>query len=295
MRVEANVSVSAGEELGTKVEVKNINSFRAVERAVAFEIERQGRLLRKGEKVIQETRGWNEGKQQTISQRLKEESHDYRYFPEPDLPKLKISEITEFDEKALRSELPELPWERRGRYRKDFGIKDEDIEVLMQDPQLGGIFEGALKLLPQGGEHARLAANYLPSDVVGYLRTQIKGREEALSRLTATAFAEIIDMVEKGEISSRGAKDLLGVVLSHGGGPRVLATQAGLLQKSGEKELQILVSEILKENPEALKEYLQGSKNILEYLLGQAMRKTKGSANPQVLRKLLEAELRGKE
>ncbi len=173
MRVEANISVSDTDKFGTKVEVKNLNSFKAVERAIDYEVKRHIELLEKGEKISQETRGWDEDKGKTFSQRQKEDSHDYRYFPDPDLPKLKISEIAEFADKPIRASLPELPWAKRARYAKDFGLKVADIHIYVSNPELAKFFEdvaGALKNPPsQGFGEARkdliaLASNYIISD-----------------------------------------------------------------------------------------------------------------------------------
>jgi aspartyl-tRNA(Asn)/glutamyl-tRNA(Gln) amidotransferase subunit B len=141
MRIEANISVSMTDKLGTKTEVKNINSFKAVEKAVAYEIDQQIQVLESGSKIVQETRGWDEDKQKTFSQRLKEDSHDYRYFPDPDLPKLKISEIAEFSLENLKKELPELPWEKRARYEKDYGIKPTDVEIFVRPGIISAFFE----------------------------------------------------------------------------------------------------------------------------------------------------------
>src|SRR3989344_5116118 len=148
MRVEANISLAPRSlggvgvgKLGTKVEVKNLNSFKVVEKAIKFEMERQIEMLEKGEEVVQETRGWDENKEITFSQRLKESAHDYRYFPDPDLPALIIGEISEFDEKVLIASLPELPWQKRERYKRDFGLKDGDIEIYVRQPEWGRLLE----------------------------------------------------------------------------------------------------------------------------------------------------------
>ena len=169
MRVEANTSVSANNVLGTKVEVKNLNSFKAVERAIEFEIERQSKLLDRGEKVAQETRGFDETKGITFSQRTKEDSHDYRYFPDPDLPKLFISEIPEFNTQVLSKELPELPWERRERYIKKFGLRASDAEIFLQNDFLREMFEAVVEHIKNDSELIRLAGNYIVSDIEGLL------------------------------------------------------------------------------------------------------------------------------
>jgi len=277
MRVEANVSVSNTETFGTKVEVKNLNSFRVVERAINYEIERQIKALENGERVVQETRGWDEKKQATFPQRLKETSEDYRYFPDPDLPKLKIGEIEEFQ----NMELPELPWEKRERYKKEYGIKDEDIESFIVDRELGGFFEEVCRELGSNKDLVVLASNYITSDLVGIRKTN---QETKLP--DATAFASLIAMVHSGDISSRGAKDILKILAVEGGDPKDIATRQGLLQKSDEGELMATVLRIISENEQVAAEYRAGKEPALQYLIGQGMKVTKGSANPEVLKKV---------
>jgi aspartyl-tRNA(Asn)/glutamyl-tRNA(Gln) amidotransferase subunit B len=161
MRVEANISISDSDTFGTKVEVKNLNSFRAVERAIAYEIARHTELLNKGEKVVQETRGWDEKSETTFSQRIKEDSHDYRYFPEPDLPKLKISEIAELNPNTLRASLPELPWDKRKRFVEVLGLKPEDAEVFVRQSNWGSYFENVIRAFPQDSKKILSSANYI--------------------------------------------------------------------------------------------------------------------------------------
>jgi aspartyl-tRNA(Asn)/glutamyl-tRNA(Gln) amidotransferase subunit B len=165
MRVEANVSVSDSDKLGRKVEVKNLNSFRAVERAIEYEIERQTSLLEEGKEIVQETRGWNEGKQVTFSQRIKEDSHDYRYFPDPDVPKFMPLEV--FDIEELKKSLPELPKQKRERYIKDFEIKKEDIELYISNRDFGIFFEMVVELLIGKMDLIKLSSNYICSDLLG--------------------------------------------------------------------------------------------------------------------------------
>src|SRR3989344_3910464 len=280
MRVEANVSVSKTSTFGTKVEVKNLNSFRTVERAIAFEIDRQTKSLERGEKVIQETRGWDEGKQITFSQRLKEESHDYRYFPDPDLPKLKISEIKELSDTNLRKELPELPWEKRERLIHEFGIKQSSAEMFVQDQQLGIFFETVVKKIGDRRGFV-LAENYITSDLAGLMK-----ESGSLESIIADNFSALIKMLLENKVSSRGAKEILLVMYQKGGSPETIADSHGLLQKSDEGELTKIVKKILDENQNIVAEYKQGKTTSLQFLIGQGMRATKGSANPEILKKL---------
>src|SRR3989338_8821276 len=205
MRVEANISISENpKKLGIKVEVKNLNSFRSVERAIKYELDRMMDLIEngKGNEIVQETRGWDEGKQKTFSQRRKESSEDYRYFPEPDLPKLKLHEA--FDLKKMKKELPELPEAKRARFKKDFGIKNEDIEVYVNDTILGAWFEEVAKVLKdKDKDKIKVASNYITSDYIGLK----KSKTEALLP-SVDNFIELVTLVAENKISSRVAKEI---------------------------------------------------------------------------------------
>ena len=273
MRVEANISISRSDLLGTKVEVKNLNSFKAVERAIEYEIKRQAEISERGEKVIQETRGWDDNKGETFSQRQKEESHDYRYFPEPDIPKLKLSELSEFNIVALKKELPELPWAKRERYVQDWGIKSSDIEIFVQNKKLADFFEATAKIL-KDKKLIQLAANYIIND----------GADDTIS---PAAFAELITMINRGELSSRGAKDVLALMLQKGGSrPVEIVEKLGLLQQSDEVVLEKIIKKVIDDNPKVVAEYKAGKTVALEFLVGQGMKISKGSANPATLRQL---------
>lgn len=288
MRVEANISVSKDETRGTKVEVKNLNSFRAVERAIEYEIKRQSKLLREGGAVVQETRGWNEAKQETFSQRKKESSHDYRYFPDPDLPKLYISEIPEFSAENLDVEIPELPWERRERYHTLYGLKQEDVEMYVTDPGLCRFFEDTISFLGADMESIARASNYITSDLAGLMKKDGAGSYPAPEH-----FAGLITMVGEGKVSSRGAKDILEVMYGIGGDPLHIAEERGLLQKSDAGEMARLAEEILAEHTAIAQEYKNGKESALQFLVGQGMKKSKGSANPQVLADTLKQKITG--
>lgn len=281
MRIEANISVSEKVgEFGTKVEVKNLNSFRSVERAIAHEVDRQSKLIARGEKVLQETRGWDESKQETFRQRLKEGSADYRYFPEPDLPKLVISEIPEFAPEAIRASLPELPAERRARYAQQFSLKSEDIAFIAAAPERSGFFDALSENLGSDPKLVQLAANYFVSDLAG----------EA-GKMTPEAFAALITMVAQGDLSSRGAKDTLVVLKNEGGDPAQVVQDRGLLQVHDKSALEAAVQGVLAANPAVVADYRAGKAAALQYLLGQAMKATRGAGNPGVLREILEERL----
>ncbi len=301
MRVEANVSVGKDGVLGTKVEIKNLNSFRAMERAVQYEIERQQKVLEKGEAVVQETRGWDEGRQATFSQRIKEGSADYRYFPDPDLPSLKLSEIPDYSSEKLRSSLPELPWERRARYEA-VGIKSEDAESYVRDPRLGDFFEKVAAGYPK--EAVLLASNYIANDLVSIISSYAKvtkDRRDIGERDTQTHseipisslnFRKIIDMLIRSEISSRAAKDLLALCVKTGADPSQIAKENGLLQSAGGSEaLAAAVEKVIAENPKVVSDFKAGKAPALEFLVGQSMKILRGGADPTALRELLKAKI----
>lgn len=279
MRVEANISVSKTDTFGTKVEVKNLNSFRSVERAITFEVARQIALLEQGGTVVQETRGWDEVKQTTFSQRKKESSHDYRYFPDPDLPKLKLSEISKFDSATLRKELPELPWERRARYAvasaPELAIPEDYIEMFISDERFGDLFEKAIKILPSA---RKLLANYIGSDIAGLAA---KFGDGGLVHITPEGLCGVIELLMQGDLSSRGVKDTLAEVFTVGGD--LCAAAAKYTQKSDATFLQGLVHKVISAHPNVVAEYKAGKVASLQFLVGQAMRESRGSANPSAL------------
>ena len=278
MRVEANVSVAPDGKRGTKVEIKNLNSFKSVERAIEYEIARQSVALEKGERIVQETRGWDENAGKTFSQRLKETSQDYRYFPDPDLPKLWLSKIDDFQNITL----PELPLQKRERYAKEYGIKSEDIEAYVTDKTLGDFFEAVTALLGNDKTLAALASNYITSDLVGM--TKISGN--TLGAVSSESFAELIRMARDGAVSSRGAKDILAVLFSAGGDPKQIAKEKGLFQQSDEDALKIVAQKIISENQKVADEYKNGKESAVQFLVGLGMKETKGAANPNVLKKI---------
>ncbi len=282
MRVELNISVSDDpNKFGTKVEVKNINSFKAVERAAEYETKRMIELLEKGEgdKIVQETRGWDETKQSTFSQRIKENANDYRYFPDPDLPKLFLSEI--FDIEKLKNELPELPSAKRLRYKNDYGIKDEDLESYITDQELGLWFEQVANTL-KNNDKIKIASNYITSDYLGLKKTNLE-----IKLPDAKNFSELIEMVSEGKISSRVAKDILAMIVIEDNSPMAIAEAKDLLQKNDEGALKEIIQKIIDSNPSIVETYRSGKENAIMSLVGQVMKETKGSANPALVQKLL--------
>lgn len=287
MRVEANISISKTDILGTKVEVKNLNSFRSVERAIAYEIERQTKLLDEGEVVLQETRGWDESKQQTFSQRVKEGSADYRYFPEPDLPKLILSSNPDFAKEKIVAELPELPWKRRERYIA-LGLKESDAIYLSNTFERATFFDAVLDEMQDDSSVLTLAANYIVSDLGGYYA---KNNVTEFEKISPSSFVALIRMVQENLLSSRGAKDVLAVMAEQGGDPEAIAKEKGLLQVSDPEALRTSVQEVLQANEGVVAEYRAGKESVMQYLVGQTMKATKGAGNPGILRELLIDEL----
>jgi len=285
MRVEANISVHPENqtEFGTKVEVKNLNSFRSMERAIDYETARQIKLLEEGGKVVQQTRGWDDNKQETFAQRDKESSDDYRYFPDPDLPKMKVGEIPEFQD--LKKTLPELPEEKRARYRRDYEIKDEDIESYVVDEKLGQFFDELTKTFTGDKNLIKLASNYITSDLLGLLKN-----DSSAQRPSVETFAELIISVSSGEISSRVAKDILSLMVKKDGSPKVIAAEKGWLQKHDENELLLVVESVIAANSQVFADFKSGNDKALQFLIGQGMKESKGSANPAILAKLFQSK-----
>ncbi|MEK7564093.1 MAG: Asp-tRNA(Asn)/Glu-tRNA(Gln) amidotransferase subunit GatB [Patescibacteria group bacterium] len=283
MRVEANVSVSPDKDKRSEnyVEVKNLNSFRSVERAIKYEVERMTKLWEEGKdiEIVKETRGFDESKQKTFSQRKKESSHDYRYFPDPDLPKMKLHEA--FNIQKMKDELPELPVEKRKRYKDDFGIKDEDIEIYINDVELGLWFESVAKIL-QSKDKIKVASNYVTSDYLGLKKTNPDIRCPSKDN-----FVELINLLAENKISSRAGKDILAMIVVKDESPLKIATENNLLQSNDEGALREIAQKIIDANPKAVADYKGGKENAIMSLVGQMIKETKGSANPQVAKTLI--------
>ena len=282
MRIEANVSLN----MGPKVELKNINSFRAVGSAIAYELKRQEELLEKGEKVVHETRGWDEAKQKTVSQRTKEEAHDYRYFPEPDLPPF---ETKIFDIERLRLGLPELPRAKQARFEREFGLSEDQAGLLIDDKRLADFFEAAVSELgaetephAQGEKKpAHLIYNYLTSDLSGLLAEKRESLEQG--KVKPEYLAHLVFLLAQGKIMSREAKDILRKASETGEDPRKILENENLGTITDESAIVDAVQEIIKENPKAVEDYKKGKEASIQFLVGQAMRKLKGRGNPDQL------------
>ncbi len=286
LRIEPNVSVrpKGSETLGTRVEIKNLNSFRALERAVAYEIERQSQLITQGGQVVQETLGWDVKGGRTVSQRTKEAEDDYRYFPEPDLPPLVIDAGWI---ESLRAALPELPADKYDRFRAQYRLSSEAAGVLTAEPAVADYFESAAGAAPDIA--AKEVANWVTGELFGLLNQRGIGIREA--KVAPADLAELVRVVSRGEINQNTGKAVLAEMFASGqAAPEIIAAQ-GLLQISDEGLLAELVEKVLAENPEQVSTYLAGKTTVSQWLFGQVMRATKGRANPQIVRGVLQAQL----
>ncbi len=283
MRVEANVSVSKNGKEGTKVEVKNLNSFRSTEKAIDYEIDRQKDLLESGEKIIQETRGWHDTKQITFSQRTKETASDYRYFPEPDLPPQVFKSA---DVEKIKQTLPELPDQKIDRFVSDLKLNLKDAKVLASNFQLASFFEEvtAEKVKPQK------AANWILTEVKGRLNKA--GKTISENKIKPKDLANLILKIESGKISNKIAKDVLDIMVKSGKTPDEIIKKAGFEVISGEKELEEICDNIISENPKTVIDFQKGKTQALQFLIGQAMQKTKGRANPKIVTEILNKKLK---
>lgn len=300
MRCEVNISlheVGSDRLSGTKVEVKNINSFKAVERAIEYEIKRQTEMLEKGEKIIQETRGWDENRNATVSQRKKESAHDYRYFPEPDIAPF---DFTQADITRLKESLPELPDAKRERFMAEFGLLDTDADIITEDKDVAGYFEAVVSELGAKRDGAetkvelpklsKLAANYFITEVRKHLAETGKTIHEFV--VSAENFAEFVVVVANGTINSSAAQTVLAEMYKgEDNDPSHIIDRLNLAQMSDTGELESIVDTILAANAQSVTDFKAGKENALQYLVGQVMKETKGKANPGIVKELLEKKL----
>jgi aspartyl-tRNA(Asn)/glutamyl-tRNA(Gln) amidotransferase subunit B len=269
--------------LGAKVEVKNMNSFRAVERALRFEQDRQLELLRRGGRVEQETRGWVEDRGVTVAHRTKEQAHDYRYFPEPDLPPLAISqEIVS----QLASRLPELPAQRRARLTEQYGIGASEAAILTAEREIADFYESVAA--SDGADRARLAANWIVNDLTGLQRA--RGLPPDRLPLTAQQLQDLLDALDAGELSGRAAKELL-PQLGEGEPLLTAAARLNLLVLGEEAVIRDAVLETMAAHPAAVRDYRSGKTAAIGRLIGETIRRTGGRASPEHVRRVLEEEL----
>ena len=288
LRVEVNISLSKDKKMGTKVEIKNLNSFKIVEQAIDYEIERQAELLDEGKKIIQETRGWDEKKGITVSQREKEEAHDYRYLPEPDLPTLHLDKKFVQD---IQGEIPELPQAKRIRLAYEYKLDENVIKIFTSNKDLGEYFEKVMSELSNWLKEAdyqklvKLAVNYITTDFWSLFgKASI---EELESRITPENFAELIKMIYKQEISSRIAKQVLKEMFETKADPSHIIKEKGLTQLTDTGEIEDIIKQIISKNQKAVEDYKKGKENALQFLAGQVMAATRGRAKPDIVQQLL--------
>ncbi len=283
-RCDANISLRpmGSKELGTKSEVKNMNSFRAIQRALVYEIERQRELLRADERVIQETRHWDAANNVTMSLRSKEEAHDYRYFPEPDLVPMELSGEWIED---LKNTLPELPDARKKRFVEAYGLSVYDAELLTSSKTMGDYFEECARAY----NDAKKISNWIMGEFSMHLNaTNLKIEESAV---TPKHLVQLLRLIDKGQISGKMAKDVFKEMFESGKLPKIIVEERGLSQISDEDAIEKIVDMVLEENKKAVEEYGSGKDRALGFLVGQVMRLTKGSANPQLVNEILRKKL----
>lgn len=299
MRCEVNISLGTEGRDGTKVEVKNINSFKGVTKSIEFETKRQSEILDKGEKVLQETRGWNADKQKTISQRSKEEAHDYRYFPEPDLPPLNITD--DLIEKVKLS-LTELPAEKKKRFMNEFAIPEEQADVLTSDFEMAEYFDDVISEIGEWEEGQKsftkedhlklikLAANYILTE----LSRMAAGAGLGFSaiKITPENFAELIHLVYRGEINSSAAQSVLTEMFKTGGDPSQIIDEKNLRLEKDDNVIADAIQEVLAVNQKAVEDYKAGKQQAFQFLVGRVMAKTKGKADPNKVREIIEEKIK---
>ena len=283
MRCDANISVRpAGQkEFGTRAEIKNVNSFRALQRAIEYEVDRQIDIIEEGGKVIQETRLWDDNSGETRSMRGKEDAHDYRYFPEPDLMPLEISEEWK---NSIKEKMPELPSAKRKRY-EELGLSEYDANVIVEQMETALFYDKVLEL---GGD-AKIANNFLMKEVTAYLKKEHITINE--TKLTPESFTELVQMVEKGTISNNIGKQIITTLMTDGGSAKEIVEKQGLSTISDEGALKAIIEKIVADNPNQVEQYRSGKDKLFGFFVGQAMKATQGKADPQLLNKLLKEAL----
>jgi len=285
-RCDANVSVrpKGQKEFGTRAEVKNMNSFRHVEKALEYEIKRQISILEEGGEIIQETRLWDANEGITVAMRSKEEAHDYRYFPDPDLVPLRVDE--NWIEEA-RKGLPELPGQKKERFVKDYKIPEYDAEILTSTKAMANYYEECVHLFPE----AKTVSNWMMGDLLKELKQD--EREIDQCPVTPKHLAEMLDMIKKGTISGKIAKDVFGEMYKTGDRPEEIVKEKGWVQILDGGEIEGVIDRIVAANPKLVEDYRSGKEKLFGYFVGEVMKATKGKANPQLLNDLLRKKLKG--
>ena len=285
MRCDANISImpKGSKEFGTRAEIKNVNSFSALQRAIEYEIDRQIDIVEEGGQVVQETRLWDDNSRETRSMRGKEDAHDYRYFPEPDLMPLEISR--EWVEK-IRSEMPELPSQKRARYQS-LGLSEYDASVIVEQMGLALFFDKVLEL----GANPKIAVNFIMGEIAAYLKED--HIEITDTKLTPENLAELISLIEKNTISNNIGKQIIIDMLKDGTKASVIVEQKGLSQITDEGAIKEIVQKVVDANPAQVEAYKNGKTNLLGFFVGQVMKETKGRANPKAVNEILKSIIEG--
>jgi len=291
LRCDANISVRpvGQQKLGVKTEIKNMNSFRSVERALEFEARRQIAIIREGGRIRQETRGWVENRGVTVSQRSKEQADDYRYFPEPDLPPLIINRAWV---EEMRATLPELPDARRKRYQRDFGLSVQDANVLTEDKPLGDYFEQVMSIANGKDRKARAKAvsNWMLSEVVRLLNASSLSIQDC--KISPAALANLIDLLDQERITGKQAKDIVDEAFTTGEMPREIVERKGIKPPISDQETLVRIIEgVIANNPKIASDYRGGKTNALQALVGQVMKQTRGQARAPIVQELLKKQL----
>lgn len=299
LRCDANISVrkAGAKELGVKVEIKNINSFKMIGKAVEYEAKRQAEALDEGEKLTQETRGWDDNKGKTTPQRSKEFANDYRYFPEPDIPPVATGKGTDFDPEIINDRLPELPNEKRIRFVAEYGVSDQDAHILTDDLSVADYYEKVIENIPAAAENSekkkaigKLTANFILTEFLGKLGVNENILE---TKVTPEGLAELICAIQDGSISGKIAKEVFPTLMKTGESTNKIIEKMGYAQISNEDELNKIIVQTIDENPKQLEEYMSGKEQLFGYFVGQVMAKTKGQANPKMVNELLKKKLGG--
>lgn len=299
MRCDANISVrkAGAKELGVKVEIKNMNSFKMIQKAIEYEAKRQIEALEEGEKLTQETRGWDDSKGKTTAQRSKEFANDYRYFPEPDIPPVKTGKGTEFDPEVINDRLPELPKEKKERFRIEYGLSELDAGIISSNYDTARYFEEMLENIPKVAENTekkkeigKLSSSFLVAEFLGKINA---GDSIYNTKITPKMFSDIIISIESGEISGKIAKEVYKEMFETGREIKAIIEQKGYTQISDTDELSKIVTQILEKNQKQVEEYRSGKENLFGYFVGRVMAETKGQANPKLVNEILEEKLGG--
>ncbi|MCM3268368.1 Asp-tRNA(Asn)/Glu-tRNA(Gln) amidotransferase subunit GatB [Paenibacillus elgii] len=280
LRCDANISLRpyGQKEFGTKAELKNMNSFRGVQRGLEYEEWRQADVLDSGGKVVQETRRWDEAQGKTLTMRSKEQAHDYRYFPDPDLVALHIDDAWKA---RVRESIPELPDARKKRYVSEYGLPSYDAEVITSSIKLADFFEESLNFT----KDAKAVANWIMGDLLGYLNANNLELQDV--KVTGKGLGEMIGLMEKGTISSKIAKTVFKTMLETGKAPQTIVEEQGLVQISDEGAILAVVEQIVAGNPQSVADFKAGKEKAVGFLVGQVMKETKGKANPGLVNKLI--------